>query len=65
MELSEKMVCTELLLDLISYEKLRGRLSPEMAYLFDRHLEQCTECREKITDFHRTLHGAEIMRNFG
>jgi hypothetical protein len=65
MELPNETVCTELLLDLIYYEILCGRLSSEMEYLFERHLENCPSCRRKILGFNHILHSAETERNFG
>jgi len=65
MEISDSVVCTELLLDLFYYELVRGRLSPEMEYLFERHLQHCRSCRHKILGFHRFVHESEIVRNLG
>jgi predicted anti-sigma-YlaC factor YlaD len=65
MELSEKMVCKELLLDLVCYEIHCKRLSPEMEYLLEKHLEECPSCRRRILGFQRILNEAEIVRNFG
>jgi hypothetical protein len=58
-------VCETLLLDLLCYERYRGNLSPEMEYLFDRHVQECPRCRQKILDF-RTMIGEEpVVRNYG
>jgi predicted anti-sigma-YlaC factor YlaD len=65
MELSSRMVCQELLLDLICYEMCRGRLSTEMEYLLEKHLEQCPSCRDRIAAFRKMLQEPMIVRNFG
>jgi hypothetical protein len=65
MELPESVVCTELILDLIYHELLRGRLSPEAEYLLERHLQECQSCRHKLLSFHSLLQEAAIVRNFG
>jgi hypothetical protein len=65
MDITDSVGCTELLLDLIYYELVRGRLSSEMEYLFERHLEQCPNCRRRILGFHHILHETEIVRNYG
>jgi len=68
MELSEKLVCKELLLDLVCYEIHCKRLSPEMEYLFEKHLEECPSCRRRILGFRRILQEnqeTDIVRNFG
>jgi hypothetical protein len=65
MEFSHKTVCEELLLDLICYEMCCGRLSPEMEYLFEKHLEECQSCRAKTLGFRHMVEGDNIIRNFG
>jgi len=65
MKPSQGTVCEELFLDLICYEILCGRLSSEMGDLFQRHLEQCPSCRNKVRSFHRILQDAQVVRNFG
>lgn len=65
MELSHDAVCEEVLLDLLCYEKYCGHLSPEMDYLFERHLEDCPICRKKISAFQCLVEEDEIVRNFG
>ncbi len=65
MEVYDEMVCKEMLLDLLFYERRCGHLSPEMEYLFERHIEQCPSCRRRVLGFQRTLNEAEIVRNFG
>ena len=58
-------VCEALLLDLICYEKYRGNLSPEMEYLFDKHLKECLSCRQRMHGFRTMIDGEEIARNYG
>jgi hypothetical protein len=65
MEPTHETVCKELLLDLICYEKSRGRLSPEMEYLLEKHLERCRSCRRDILDFRKLLQINEPVPNFG
>jgi len=62
---SKKHACEELLLDLIFYEIYCRRLSPEMEYLLERHLELCPTCRDRIIGFKSLLPNNEIVRNFG
>ena len=64
-EFSHETVCKELLLDLICYEISRGRLSPEMEYLLEKHLERCLSCRRGILDFRSLLQKKEVVPNFG
>ncbi|MBZ5498253.1 MAG: hypothetical protein LAP85_17775 [Acidobacteriia bacterium] len=65
MELLERTNCVDLLLDLVFYEMHSKRLSPEMAYLLEGHLESCSSCRERILTFRRILGEQRIQRNFG
>jgi hypothetical protein len=65
MELSQRTVCGELLLDIIFYEKFRGRLSAEMEYLLEQHLKKCPCCRRRILGFERMLLRPVHVRNFG
>lgn len=64
-EVTNNAICEAVLLDVICYEKTCGRLSPEMEYLFERHLEQCPSCRRRILGFRYVLDGNEPVRNFG
>jgi hypothetical protein len=45
--------CREFLWDIICYEIRSRRLSPEMRYLLDEHLESCASCRQMMMDFWR------------
>jgi DNA-directed RNA polymerase subunit RPC12/RpoP len=57
--------CRDLLLNVICHEMFCGRLSPEMEYLFQRHLKQCPGCRHRILALQRMLGEPTAMRNFG
>jgi hypothetical protein len=65
MELRRGAFCEELLLDIIYYEILRGHLSPEMKYIFKRHLKQCSKCRHRYFALLCILKEESIVRNFG
>jgi hypothetical protein len=43
--------CREFLWDVICYEVRGRRLSPEMKYLLDEHLENCPSCRRNMIEF--------------
>ena len=51
----EMQNCAELLLDLLCYEVLRERLSPEMEAMLADHLAECEYCRMKFLDFRRIV----------
>jgi hypothetical protein len=57
--------CTDTLLDLVCYEVLSRRLSPEMEEMLDRHLSCCPDCRRKVLDFHQILLKDPCHPNFG
>ena len=57
--------CEMLLMDVICYELHCGRLSPEMEYLFEKHLEDCPDCQRKVADFNREIKEDCTVRNFG
>jgi len=57
--------CTDTLLDLVCYELLSKRLSPEMEDMLDRHLRRCPSCRRKVLGFRRILQGDAACANFG
>ena len=57
--------CVDLLLDLVFYERYGRGLSPEMEYLFERHLEGCPSCRERILAFRQILEDGVVQRNYG
>ena len=65
MKPQEHTDCVDLLLDFVLYEQYRRRLSPEIEYLLEEHLEGCPSCRERILAFQQML-GEEIaQRNVG
>jgi hypothetical protein len=43
--------CSEALLDLICYERLRYTLCPETEAMFADHLAKCPTCRQKVQDY--------------
>lgn len=57
--------CSEMLLDMLCYELLTRKLSPEMQDLLDRHMRCCPACRRKVLGFLRTVGGNRMKRNFG
>ena len=65
MKRGEHEDCVDLLLDLVFYERYSRRLSPEMEYLFERHLESCSSCRGRILAFRQILQDGVVQRNFG
>ena len=65
MEFHDGAYCEVLFLDVICYELSCGRLSPEMEYLFEKHLEDCPECQKKVAAFNSILKEETAMRNFG
>ena len=65
MELHSEAFCEVLLLDVICYELSCGRLSPEMEYLFEKHLEVCPDCQKKVAAFNSVLKEDRTVRNFG
>lgn len=65
MELNGGTFCEVLFLDVIFYEWNFGRLSPEMKYLFEKHLENCPDCQRKVAVFNSDLAEDKAVRNFG
>jgi hypothetical protein len=65
MDLQKESDCTDTLLDLVCYELLSKRLSPEMEDMLDRHLRCCPSCRRKVLGFRRVLQGDVACPNFG
>jgi hypothetical protein len=57
--------CESLLLDILFYEQSFRRLSPEMEYLLEQHLNKCPGCRHRMISFKSMLRGPEIARNYG
>jgi anti-sigma factor RsiW len=43
--------CISELMDILGYEFLTGRMSPEMQIILERHLEACPCCRRKFAAF--------------
>jgi hypothetical protein len=65
MEVHNGAYCDVLFLDVICYELNCGRLSPEMEYIFEKHLEVCPDCRKKVAALNYIMREAKPVRNFG
>lgn len=65
MNLYKESDCTDTFLDMVCYEVLKKRLSPEMEDILDRHLKCCPSCRRKVLGFRRIQLGETICPNFG
>ena len=52
--------CTDTLLDLVCYEVINKRLSPEMEDILERHLRCC-----KVVGLRKALHMPRVCRNWG
>jgi hypothetical protein len=58
--------CTDILLDLVMYEVLSRKLSPEMEDILEKHLKSCASCGRKVLGFRRILRGGDaVCPNFG
>jgi hypothetical protein len=51
----ESQNCAEVLLDLICYEILRDKLSPEMKAILADHLAKCELCRTIFLNFKQLI----------
>lgn len=56
MALRKQSDCLQTLLDILSYEILGQRLSPEMEQLLADHIRQCFDCRTGLHNFSSALH---------
>lgn len=65
MNLETDSDCTDTLLDLLHYEIVCNRLSPEMGEMLKEHLENCPECRRKMLAFSLVLKNEATCPNFG
>jgi hypothetical protein len=65
MHFHEESDCVDTLLDLVCYEVLRKKLTPEMERVLDRHLRSCPSCRRKVMGFQSVLRGDAACANFG
>ncbi len=61
----ERTDCVDLLLAIVFYETYCRQLSPEMAYLLQKHLDACSSCRARMLVFQRILGGRVKRRSFG
>jgi hypothetical protein len=57
--------CTDTLLDVVCYEAVIKRLSPEMEDIFEQHLQCCPSCRQKFLHLRLDLQMRSDCRNFG
>jgi len=64
-ELHTESDCTDTLLDLLCYEVLRHKLSPDMEDVLNRHLRGCPSCRRKVLAFRQILRAEAACVNFG
>jgi len=60
MESHEEADCIQMLLDLLCYERIRRRLSPEASLLLHGHLRACPGCLSKANGFLEILAEPEI-----
>lgn len=65
MDLYEESDCADTFLDMVCYEVLKKRLSPEMEDIFDRHLKCCPSCRRKVLGFRQIQRSDLLCRHFG
>lgn len=65
MENPNKTFCEHILLSVICHEICRNRLSPEMKFIFEKHLESCPDCRRRISFFFSLLREEEVVCNYG
>jgi hypothetical protein len=61
----EESDCTDTLLDMVYYETVIKRLSPEMEDILERHLKCCPSCRQKVSRLHQDLQDLPACHNFG
>ena len=60
MRSNEEGDCSQMLLDLLCYERIGRRLSPEAVWLLHGHLLVCPACVSKANDFVDILTEPEI-----
>lgn len=65
MNSNEAPDCTDTLLDMVCYEAVIKRLSPEMEDVLERHLQSCPACRQKVLNIRLDLQDFPACRNFG
>ena len=57
--------CTDILLDMVYYETVTKRLSPEMEDILERHLKCCPSCRQKVSFLRQDLQSHRVCQNLG
>jgi hypothetical protein len=62
MFIDEPKDCLDTLIDLLCYEMSCGRLSPEMEALLALHLERCTACKRRVSNFLELIEDASSSR---
>ena len=60
MQSHEEADCIQMMLDLLCYERIGGRLGPEASWLLHGHLLVCPGCLSKANSFLETLAEPEI-----
>jgi hypothetical protein len=65
MDLYKELDCTDTFLDMVCYEVLKRRLSPEMEDILDRHLKCCPSCRRKVIGLGHIHRSELVRRHFG
>ena len=65
MEHNRDSECLDVWLDLVCYEILSRRLSPEMKEILKDHLRNCASCRRKVLGFRQILGEGFWRPNFG
>jgi anti-sigma factor RsiW len=51
--------CLETMLDMLCYEFVGRRLSPEMRQALEEHLKQCPRCRNGMHNFFELMMGEQ------
>jgi hypothetical protein len=57
--------CTDTLLDMVWYQAVTKRLSPEMEDMLERHLRECQSCRQKMLHLRLDLQNISDCVNLG
>lgn len=57
--------CTDTLLDMVWYEVVTRRFSPEMEEMLERHLRECHSCRQKMFHLRLDVQSLSDCMNFG
>jgi hypothetical protein len=57
--------CADALLDMVWYEAVTKRLSPEMEEMLERHLQECRSCRQRMFRLRVDLQNTSDCVNYG